>query len=61
MVVGLGAWRDAVGDRSARIGWQPDSVGPTPVYVMPSTSGLNARVPMAELVGHLRAAAAGPA
>jgi hypothetical protein len=28
------------------------------VYVMPSTSGLNARTPLGQLEGHLRAATA---
>lgn len=60
VVVGIGPWRLASGDRRAAIGWQPEPVGPTPVYVMPSTSGLNAHVPLAELAEHLRAAAAGP-
>ena len=60
VVVGVDAWRRASGDRRAEIGWQPDPVGPTPVYVMPSTSGLNARVSLADLAAHLRAAADGP-
>ena len=37
---------------------QADPLGGSPVYVMPTTSGLNARVPLAELTDHLRAAAA---
>ena len=37
---------------------QPDTFGGVPAYVMPSTSGLNARVPLDELADHLRAAAA---
>lgn len=53
--VGLAGWR-AVVDRRADVGVQDRTFGPTPVYVMPSTSGLNARTPMAELVAHLRAA-----
>lgn len=58
-VVGLAGWRAAV-DRRAVVGWQPDDLGGSPVYVLPSTSGLNARVSLAELAGHLRAAADGP-
>ena len=58
-VNGLAGWRAAV-DRKAAIGWQPEPLGDAPVYVFPSTSGLNARVPLAELVEHLRAAADGP-
>jgi TDG/mug DNA glycosylase family protein len=58
VVVGLAGWR-AGRDRRAEVGWQPEPLGPTPVYVMPSTSGLNARVPLAELAHHLRTAADG--
>jgi TDG/mug DNA glycosylase family protein len=55
--VGLAGWRAAV-DRHAQAGFQPERVGGRPAYVMPSTSGLNARVPLSELTEHLRAAAA---
>jgi TDG/mug DNA glycosylase family protein len=55
--VGLAGWRAAV-DRRAVAGVQPDGIGGRPAYVMPSTSGLNARVPVGELADHLRAAAA---
>lgn len=55
--VGLAGWRAAV-DPRAKPGRQPDGIGGRPAYVMPSTSGLNARVRLAELVDHLRAAAA---
>lgn len=58
-VVGLAGWRAAV-DRKATVGWQPAPLGPTPVYVLPSTSGLNAATSLADLVEHLRRAAAGP-
>ena len=60
-VNGLAGWRAAV-DRKAAIGWQPEPLGEdgTPVYVLPSTSGLNARVPLLELAEHLSIAAAGP-
>lgn len=53
--VGLAGWRAAV-DRRARPGWQPEGIGGVPAYVMPSTSGLNARTSPAELCDHLRAA-----
>ena len=53
--VGLSGWRTVV-DSRAVAGVQPDRVGGRPAYLMPSTSGLNARTPLAELVGHLRAA-----
>jgi TDG/mug DNA glycosylase family protein len=55
--VGLAGWRAAV-DRKAVAGEQPDGIGGRPAYVMPSTSGLNARVPPSELADHLRAALA---
>jgi TDG/mug DNA glycosylase family protein len=54
--VGLAGWRSAV-DRKAQAGPQPEPLGDTPVYLMPSTSGLNARTPPSELAAHLRAAA----
>ena len=54
--MGLAGWRAAV-DRKATAGRQPADLAGVPVYVMPSTSGLNARVPLAELTDHLRAAA----
>jgi TDG/mug DNA glycosylase family protein len=55
--VGLEGWRLAV-DRQATAGWQPVSVGRTPVYVMPSTSGLNTHSRLDDLTTHLRQAAA---
>ena len=55
--VGLAGWRAAV-DRKAAAGVQPDGIGGRPVYVMPSTSGLNAGTSLAALVDHLRAATA---
>lgn len=54
--VGLAGWRAAV-DRRAVPGEQPAGLAGVPVYVMPSTSGLNAAYPLAALVDDLRAAA----
>lgn len=54
-MVGLGGWRDAV-DRTATVGWQERRLGDTPVYVMPSTSGLNAHAQLPDLTEHLRSA-----
>ncbi len=54
--VGLAGWRAAV-DRRATPGLQNRRIGGRPAYVMPSTSGLNARTSLAELTAHLRAAA----
>jgi TDG/mug DNA glycosylase family protein len=55
--VGLAGWRAAV-DKRAVAGPQPRGVGGRPVYVMPSSSGLNARSSVDSLADHLRAAAA---
>lgn len=55
--VGLAGWRAAV-DRKAVAGLQPDGLGGVPVYVMPSTSGLNAATSLDTLTDHLHAAAA---
>lgn len=54
-VVGLAGWRAAV-DRKAVVGLQERELGGRPVYVMPSTSGLNASSQLPDLVDHLRAA-----
>ncbi len=55
--VGLAGYRAAV-EKRALPGRQPEPFGGVPAYVMPSTSGLNARTSRAELVDHLRAALA---
>ena len=52
---GLSGWRTVV-DRHAVAGVQPVPVGGRPAYVMPSTSGLNARTSLAELAEHLERA-----
>ena len=54
--VGLAGWRAAV-DRRAGPGPVPGGFAAVPAYVMPSTSGLNARTRFDDLVAHLRAAA----
>jgi TDG/mug DNA glycosylase family protein len=54
--VGLAGWR-AVVDRRAKAGRQPEPLGDRPVYLMPSTSGLNGRSSLTDLIAHLRAAA----
>jgi TDG/mug DNA glycosylase family protein len=55
--VGLDGWR-TVADRRAQAGWIAAGFGGRPAYLMPSTSGRNARVPLSELAAHLRAAGA---
>jgi TDG/mug DNA glycosylase family protein len=54
--VGLEGWR-AAADRGAQPGWIAGGFGGRPAYLMPSTSGRNARVSLAELAAHLRTAA----
>ncbi|MEX2292766.1 MAG: mismatch-specific DNA-glycosylase [Acidimicrobiales bacterium] len=54
-MVGLAGWR-AAADRRATAGWQPQRLGDRPVYVMPSTSGLNAATSLDTLAEHLRTA-----
>lgn len=54
-VVGLAGWRAGV-DRHAAPGWQERQLGPSPVYLLPSTSGLNAGTSRQDLEAHLRAA-----
>jgi TDG/mug DNA glycosylase family protein len=51
--VGLDGWRRAV-DRRATPGWIPGGLEGRPAYLMPSTSGLNARTRLPDLVDHLR-------
>ena len=51
--VGLSGWR-AAADRRATAGWQPHDLGGSAVYVMPSTSGLNAHARLEDLTDHLR-------
>jgi len=53
--VGLAGWRSAV-DRSAVAGPQNRLLGGRPVYLMPSSSGLNAHSSVADLADHLRTA-----
>jgi len=57
--IGLSGYRAAV-DRQARSGWQAQSFGGRPAYVMPNTSGVNGHVKPAELAEHLVAAASSP-
>jgi TDG/mug DNA glycosylase family protein len=54
--VGLSGWRTVV-NPAAVAGLQPERIGGRPVYVMPSTSGLNARSQVPDLALHLAAAA----
>ena len=53
--VGLAGWRAAV-SKDAVAGPQPGGFAGVPAYLMPSTSGLNARTKPADFVDHLLAA-----
>jgi TDG/mug DNA glycosylase family protein len=55
LFVGLDGWRVAV-DHLAKPGLQPERFGGALAYVMPSTSGLNARTLIADHVQHMKAA-----
>jgi TDG/mug DNA glycosylase family protein len=55
--VGLAGYRAAV-DRRAVAGLQPEPFAGRPAYVMPNTSGLNARSSLATLTQHLQTALA---
>jgi TDG/mug DNA glycosylase family protein len=59
-MVGLSGWRVAV-DPKAVAGIQPEFFGGRPLYVMPSTSGLNAHAQLPALVSHLQKALAASA
>ncbi len=54
--VGLSGWRTVVNPKAAA-GPQAESIGGRPAYLVPSTSGLNARSSLAALVEHFVAAA----
>lgn len=56
--VGLQGYRVAV-DRAATAGWQPRPIAGRPVYLMPSTSGMNAATGLTQLATHLELAFAG--
>jgi double-stranded uracil-DNA glycosylase len=54
--VGLAGYRAGV-DRHAQPGVQPEPFGDATAYVLPSTSGLNAKTSRTQLTDHLRAVA----
>lgn len=49
-ILGVGAYRTAFGRSKATIGRQSESIGPTTLWVLPNTSGLNANYQSPELV-----------
>ncbi|TDD16381.1 G/U mismatch-specific DNA glycosylase [Kribbella turkmenica] len=48
-VVGITAYRDAFGDRTARMGKQDRVIGETRVWILPNPSGLNAHYTLPRL------------
>ncbi|KAI9018872.1 uracil-DNA glycosylase-like protein [Hyaloraphidium curvatum] len=58
--VGMTVYRDAFGRKDAAVGLQKESLGGRPVWILPSTSGLNANYQLPELAklfGEVKAAA----
>ncbi|MCW2637984.1 MAG: mismatch-specific glycosylase [Dactylosporangium sp.] len=61
-VLGVGAYRTAFGDRTAKVGPQPERIDGVPVWVLPNPSGLNAHFSLDRLAAEfasLREAADG--
>jgi TDG/mug DNA glycosylase family protein len=59
-ILGIGAYRQALGEPEAGIGPQPAAIGPARVWLLPNPSGLNAHYQMPDLIdafAALRAAA----
>ncbi|WP_261553502.1 G/U mismatch-specific DNA glycosylase [Frankia tisae] len=60
--LGLAAYRVGFGRRGAKVGRQPETLGPASVWLLPNPSGLNAHYQLPDLVrvyGELREAAYG--
>ena len=53
-VLGIGAYREAFGDRGAVVGRQPASLGRTLLWVLPNPSGLNANHQLPDLARAFR-------
>jgi TDG/mug DNA glycosylase family protein len=49
-VVGLGAYRTGFGRPRATIGFQPETIGARPAWVVPNPSGLNAHYQLPDLI-----------
>jgi double-stranded uracil-DNA glycosylase len=50
-VAGVTAYRDAFSNKKARVGPQPESIGPSRVWIVPNPSGLNAHWTLAAITG----------
>ena len=47
-VVGIDAFRKAFGRPKAKLGLQPETIGPTRIWLLPNPSGLNANYQLAD-------------
>jgi TDG/mug DNA glycosylase family protein len=54
-ILGIGAYRTALGRRTATLGQQPELLAGALVWVLPNPSGLNAHYQLPHLVGTFRA------
>lgn len=59
VMVGLSGWRGGQ-NRKAIAGWQNETLGERPIYVMPNTSGINTHASLDQLTDHFRSVKAGP-
>ncbi len=59
VMVGLGGWRGGQ-NRKAKAGWQTETLGGRPVYIMPNTSGINTHISLEGLTKHFLTVAQGP-
>ncbi|HKS99431.1 MAG TPA: G/U mismatch-specific DNA glycosylase [Rugosimonospora sp.] len=54
-VLGVGAYRQAFGDRAAPVGPRPERLGEAQVWILPNPSGLNAHFQLDALAAHFGA------
>lgn len=59
VMLGLGGWRGGR-NRKAIAGWQSETLGGRPIYVMPNTSGVNTHISLDGLVEHFQIVSHGP-
>jgi len=54
-VLGIGAYRTAFNRPEAQVGLQTETIGETPIWLLPNPSGLNAHYQLADLIDLFRA------
>ncbi len=59
VMLGLGGWRGGR-NRKAVAGWQSETLGGRPIYVMPNTSGVNTHISLDGLIEHFQIINNGP-